>query len=68
MEIHKVAHCRVRKGLGPAWADKYVTVFFDDVDVEMSESAINDMVTADVKLQLYKAGNKVFTIEEINNC
>ena len=65
MEIHKIVHCRVMKGLGPEWADKVVEVFFDDIEPGTCENEITYMVMAEVRRQL--SGFIHFTIGDIFN-
>lgn len=63
MTIHRIAHCKVIKGNGPAFVDKIVEVFIDDVDPGICESEILYMVMADIRYQL--SGFSHFTIGDI---
>lgn len=65
MTIHKIAHCRVIKGNGPAFVDKIVEVFIDDVDPATCENEITYMVMADIRYQL--AGFSHYIIGDIFN-
>mgnify|MGYP006322720211 CR=1 FL=1 len=67
MEILREVNCRVRKGLGAEWADKVVTVYFDDVEPDTSQNIINDMIRQDAKEQLERAGFEQYTIEDIHS-
>jgi hypothetical protein len=59
----------VRKGLGPVWNNKDVTVFFDDIDPETTESKLIDMAIYDAKEQLRKQGytSDTFIYQDINS-
>lgn len=56
MEIHKIVHCRVRKGLGPEWIDKDIEVFLGDIEPETREREIIDMVKRDAIQELSRLG------------
>ena len=66
MEILREVECSVRKGLGPEWIDKVVTVFLDDIEDWVSESEIHDMVVWDAKSQLKQSGYEAYIIKEVN--
>lgn len=56
MEVHKIVHCKVRKGLGPEWIDKTIEVFLDDIEPSTRQSEIDDMVRRDVMGELSRRG------------
>jgi hypothetical protein len=66
MEILREVSCRVRKGAGPEWVDKIVTVFFDDIDNSATESEIRELIFYDVGLQLRTAGFEKYYVKDIN--
>lgn len=67
MEIIREVHCKIMKGLGPDRIEKVVTVYLDDVEEGTSQTIINDMIVADAKDQLLRAGHTRFTVEDIHN-
>lgn len=48
----------VRKGLGPAWVDKPVSVYIDDIQPEMTESEIKEAALTEAKRILRIEGYK----------
>ncbi len=69
MEVLRMVECSVRRGLGPQWDEKTITVFLDDVEPFVSEAEIRDMVIWDAKHQLKKLGysENTYLIKEINS-
>lgn len=47
-------HIKLRKGLGPDWVDKHISVGLDDIPEEMTEVEIRAMVIEVAEEQLYK--------------
>ena len=66
MEILREVSCRVRRGMGPHWIDKTVTVFLDDIDCDATEGEIRELVLLDVKEQLERMGYVKYTVKDIN--
>ncbi|UOB18599.1 hypothetical protein [Abyssalbus ytuae] len=56
MEVHKIVHCKVRKGLGPDWINKDIEIFLDDIEPGTNESMINDMIIYEAKEELRQTG------------
>jgi hypothetical protein len=67
MEITRIVHMRVMKGLGPDWIDKVIEINYDDVETGTPESEITAMVTADAKRQMERAGYLRSYVKEIEN-
>lgn len=45
----------IRKGLGPEWKDKYISVGIDDIPKDVSEYSIKQMAKDEAEKQLYRS-------------
>lgn len=47
---------RVRKGNGPAWVDKHVKVYFDDLPTDLTAEQVRQMAKEEAKKELIARG------------